>query len=152
MKYQKILSFVFIYTLIYIFDTNKVAHGISKHNRQNLNLKQQNYSLFDLNKYDKDYSILFQKSDRFRGQIAGNFNALPEKYLGKWSGVGTQSEPEPHDWSISIDLTGSEINSVVGTIAYPSLECSGELTLTEITAEYINYLNRKHYIRKSLCG
>jgi hypothetical protein len=53
---------------------------------------------------------------------------LPIAFLGPWEGRGSQSDM-PGEWTISANIQGGQPGTVVGTIAYPSLECRGDLTL-----------------------
>ena len=50
---------------------------------------------------------------------------LPKQYVGVWEGIGTQDNGV--GWSILIALTPGPKDSVVGTIAYPSIPCNGKL-------------------------
>lgn len=59
--------------------------------------------------------------------LAGG-GGLPMAFLGGWEGRGSRSD-QPGEWTISADITGGEPGGVVGTIAYPSLGCRGELRL-----------------------
>jgi hypothetical protein len=52
------------------------------------------------------------------------------QYIGTWKGDGVQDNGSK--WSILITITPGEVNSVIGTIAYPSLSCGGELTLRRV--------------------
>lgn len=56
---------------------------------------------------------------------------LPLAFLGGWEGEGAQVNP-PGEWTISADILGGQPGTVVGTIAYPSLECRGELILRAV--------------------
>ncbi|HEX8830986.1 MAG TPA: hypothetical protein VF705_07470, partial [Longimicrobium sp.] len=55
-------------------------------------------------------------------------------FIGSWAGRGTQSD-EPGEWTISATIAGGEVGAVVGSIAYPSLSCGGDLILRDATAE-----------------
>jgi hypothetical protein len=55
---------------------------------------------------------------------------LVSAYIGIWSGSGNQQNGS--EWSILLSIVPGSIDSVVGTIAYPSLSCGGELTLQRI--------------------
>ncbi|MGD1849633.1 MAG: hypothetical protein ACFCBU_03180 [Cyanophyceae cyanobacterium] len=50
---------------------------------------------------------------------------LPKQYIGVWEGIGIQDNGV--GWSILIALTPGPQDSVVGTIAYPSIPCNGKL-------------------------
>ncbi|MEM9770049.1 MAG: hypothetical protein AAF889_00340 [Cyanobacteria bacterium P01_D01_bin.73] len=54
---------------------------------------------------------------------------LPKQYVGVWEGVGTQGNGV--GWSILIALTPGPKDSIVGTIAYPSIPCNGKLLFQE---------------------
>jgi hypothetical protein len=58
---------------------------------------------------------------------------LPVDFLGGWEGRGVQNDA-PGEWTISADLVGGEPGGIVGTIAYPSLRCRGELRLRGASA------------------
>jgi hypothetical protein len=54
---------------------------------------------------------------------------LPTAFFGSWEGRGAQSD-QPGDWSIAATIMGGQpVGGLVGTIEYPSLDCSGTLTL-----------------------
>jgi hypothetical protein len=58
----------------------------------------------------------------------------PDQYVGNWKGSGVQAGG---GWSILINLNPGEKGSVVGTIDYPSIPCSGKLTLRGISEQFI---------------
>jgi len=62
-------------------------------------------------------------------------NSLPSQYVGVWRGGGVQKNGS--QWSILITLIAGEVNSIVGTIAYPSLSCGGELSLRKVNQDSI---------------
>lgn len=64
--------------------------------------------------------------------LAGG-GGLPLELLGEWDGRGSQDDP-PGEWSIAVEIVGGEPGGIVGTIAYPSLGCRGELRLRASTA------------------
>lgn len=49
-------------------------------------------------------------------------------FVGSWKGTGEQSD-HPGEWTISATIAGGSVGQVVGTIAYPSLQCGGDLVL-----------------------
>ena len=49
-------------------------------------------------------------------------------FEGSWRGRGTQSD-QPGEWTIALTVAGGGRGKVVGTIAYPSLACGGDLVL-----------------------
>ena len=59
--------------------------------------------------------------------------AAQHAFVGVWKGTGTQSDGS--SWSVTAAITGGEPGAVVGTIAYPSLSCGGELVLRSATAD-----------------
>lgn len=61
---------------------------------------------------------------------------LPSKFVGIWKGEGIQTGLSSK-WSISIALKPGKIGDTIGTIAYPSLACGGELTLRSVNADSI---------------
>ena len=77
---------------------------------------------------------------------------LPEMYLGQWEGVVARQSPSPDRWTIVIELSSRELNSVVGDIHHNKLRwlelCSGVLTLVEVKEEYIKL---KESIREGEC-
>lgn len=69
---------------------------------------------------------------------------LPPKFVGTWKGKGSQVNPAAQ-WSIFIALTPGSAGSVVGSIAYPSLTCGGELTLSSVNSDAIELLEEITY-------
>ncbi|BDA67649.1 hypothetical protein CAL7716_018150 [Calothrix sp. PCC 7716] len=63
-------------------------------------------------------------------------NTVPQSYSGVWRGNGVQKNPSS-EWSILIAITGGNVNSIVGTVAYPSLNCGGELRLRRVSTNSI---------------
>ncbi len=59
-------------------------------------------------------------------RISSDDTAVPTEYIGVWKGYGVQQNPSSQ-WSILIALTNGSHGSIVGTSAYPSLRCGGEL-------------------------
>jgi probable HAF family extracellular repeat protein len=57
--------------------------------------------------------------------------SVPDELLGSWTGIGSQTNPT-YEWPITITITGGPADSVVGTVAYPSLGCAGDLTLRRV--------------------
>lgn len=56
---------------------------------------------------------------------------LPSGYIGTWAGTGYQTDADGNadgEWTITLTLTGGPIGIIVGTVNYPGLGCSGELT------------------------
>lgn len=54
---------------------------------------------------------------------------LPTVFFGAWEGRGVETNP-PSEWTIAATITGGQpVGGLVGTIAYPSLDCTGTLTL-----------------------
>ena len=85
------------------------------------------------------------EKDGFSGPTTGSLtkisstgNEIPASYSGIWSGNGTQDNP-PGQWTILIGLNNGAIGSVVGTVAYPSLECGGKLTLQSVNPDSIEF-------------
>ena len=87
--------------------------------------------------------------DSFNGEVD---DSLPEIYLGQWEGVVARQSPSPDRWTIVIELSSREIDSIVGDIHHYMLRwleiCSGVLTLVEVTDEYITL---KESIREGAC-
>lgn len=63
-------------------------------------------------------------------------NTLPVRLAGIWKGEGTQTGVSG-GWSISIALKPGKVGDTLGTIAYPSLGCGGELTLRSVNGDSI---------------
>lgn len=59
--------------------------------------------------------------------IYGN-QSLPSQFIGQWQGTGTQTNPTLQ-WPISMTLIAGRWGDIVGTVDYPSLGCSSQLTL-----------------------
>lgn len=67
--------------------------------------------------------------------IAQTSNIVPSGYVGVWRGNGIQSNNT--QWSILITLISGEVDSIIGTIAYPSLNCGGEISLQSVNKSSI---------------
>lgn len=61
--------------------------------------------------------------------------AAQRAFVGVWQGMGIQSDQPDTSWSITAAITGGQPGAVVGTIAYPSLTCGGDLVLQSGTAD-----------------
>ncbi len=70
--------------------------------------------------------------------------AIPDAFQGIWRGEGRQFDPAS-EWSISICITGGDVGSIVGIIAYPSIPCGGELRLLEARPDEIRLGERRTY-------
>ena len=66
-------------------------------------------------------------------QVGGE--TLPDSYLGTWAGIGIQTSPES-EWPVVLTFTGGSAGEVVGTSAYETLGCEGELFLIEVEKGY----------------
>ena len=64
--------------------------------------------------------------------------ALPQDFLGTWSGTGVQSDLKLQ-WDVVLTLNGGNTGSVVGTLTYPGLGCEGTLTLLDFDTIYPPY-------------
>lgn len=54
---------------------------------------------------------------------------LPTEFFGSWEGRGREANP-PGEWTIAATIMGGQpVGGLVGTITYPSLRCTGTLTL-----------------------
>ncbi len=62
---------------------------------------------------------------------------VPNGYHGTWRGASTTAGGS---WTISLALSGGARGGIVGTIAYPSLQCGGKLSLTQISSGSIRLL------------
>lgn len=69
---------------------------------------------------------------------------VSNQYVGTWKGDGVQDNGSK--WSILIAITPGKVNSVVGTIAYPSLSCGGELTLRRVSDRSIALFENLTYL------
>jgi len=63
-------------------------------------------------------------------------DALPPEFTGVWEGQGVQTNPDV-EWPVTITFTGGGVGEVVASVAYPSYECTGELTLEAVEADTI---------------
>jgi hypothetical protein len=61
---------------------------------------------------------------------------VPVGYRGVWKGDGYQFDTRQH-WSILMALHTGKVGSIAGVIAYPSLQCGGELRLLEATKDHV---------------
>jgi hypothetical protein len=73
------------------------------------------------------------------GMIPGG--GLPATFLGTWEGRGSQTDQEG-DWTIRANLVGGQPGAIIGTIAYPSLDCTGDLTLRLATPSSLEVVER----------
>ncbi|NET25672.1 hypothetical protein [Okeania sp. SIO1I7] len=78
---------------------------------------------------------------------AQEYENFPSSYVGIWEGSGVQNTGS--EWSIFLALIPGPIDSIVGTIAYPSLRCGGELTLQKFTEEKIELFENITYGKSS---
>jgi hypothetical protein len=78
-----------------------------------------------------------------RNPISSQSTSLPASYAGVWKGTGSQPGSS---WSILIALTPGPANSIVGTMAYPSLACGGELTLKSVNSQSIELFENLTYV------
>ena len=78
---------------------------------------------------------------------AQSYEDFPSSYVGILEGSGVQNTGS--EWSIFIALIPGAIDSIVGTIAYPSLRCGGELALQESTEEKIELFENITYGKSS---
>ncbi|MEH2193024.1 MAG: hypothetical protein V7K98_10310 [Nostoc sp.] len=65
-------------------------------------------------------------------------NILPSGYVGVWRGSAIQNNNT--QWSILMTLIAENVDTIVGTTAYPSLQCGGELTLNRVNNNAIELL------------
>jgi len=70
---------------------------------------------------------------------------IPSEFLGAWSGEGDQFSNGGH-WSILMSVSGGTVGSTVGTFAYPSLQCGGELVLTAVNSNPSSISVTEHYL------
>ncbi|OYE01148.1 hypothetical protein [Nostoc sp. 'Peltigera membranacea cyanobiont' 232] len=82
-------------------------------------------------------------SGYFKPTVYAQSTTLPAAYVGVWEGKGAQSNEE---WSILMALTPGNTNAIVGTMAYPSLRCGGELTLRRINTQSIELSEKLTYV------
>ncbi|NEQ40182.1 MAG: hypothetical protein F6K40_29645 [Okeania sp. SIO3I5] len=78
---------------------------------------------------------------------AQEYDNFPSSFVGVWEGSGVQNTGS--EWSIFLALIPGSIDSIVGTIAYPSLICGGELTLQKLTEEKIELFENITYGKSS---
>jgi hypothetical protein len=71
--------------------------------------------------------------------VAGG--GLPTTFLGTWEGRGSQTD-QPGEWTIRAHLVGGQPGAIIGTIAYPSLDCTGDLTLRLATPTSLEVVER----------
>jgi hypothetical protein len=80
----------------------------------------------------------------FKAGATTSSTKLPAAYVGVWKGSGVQDNGSK--WSILIALTPGGENSVIGTMAYPSLSCGGELTLRRVNTQSIKLFENLTYL------
>ena len=61
----------------------------------------------------------------------------PAEYAGVWQGSVSQRPPGSEPSVVQLALSGGRAGAVVGTVAYPSLQCGGELWLLSVGADSI---------------
>ena len=86
-------------------------------------------------------SYYWDKRD-FPGVASGavtNIGTAPVSHPSPFTGVWTGKTTEGRDWTILLGLHDGAVGSLVGTIAYPSLSCGGELKLTQLTANSMEF-------------
>ncbi|MDY7008496.1 MAG: hypothetical protein SWX82_32390 [Cyanobacteriota bacterium] len=88
--------------------------------------------------------IFFNNTSKVNAQ---EYEKFPSSYVGVWEGSGVQNTGS--EWSIFLALIPGPIDSIVGTIAYPSLRCGGELTLQKFTEEKIELFENITYGKSS---
>jgi hypothetical protein len=62
--------------------------------------------------------------------------AASNTLTGVWTGTGLQNNPGI-SWSVLLTYSGGPLNSVVATVAYPSLTCGGTWTLRAIGSDTV---------------
>ncbi|MEH1796494.1 MULTISPECIES: hypothetical protein [unclassified Nostoc] len=82
-------------------------------------------------------------SGYFKPTVYAQSIKLPAAYVGVWEGRGAQSNQE---WSILMALTPGNTKAIVGTMAYPSLGCGGELTLRHINTQSIELSEKLTFV------
>ena len=65
-------------------------------------------------------------------------------FEGSWRGRGSQSD-QPGEWTVAFTVAGGGRGRVVGTIAYPSLACGGDLILRTAASDRLELLERITY-------
>lgn len=88
-------------------------------------------------------------SGYFKPAVYAQSTKLPSAYVGVWEGKGVQASQE---WSILMALTPGGANTIVGTMAYPSLACGGELTLHRINTQSIELSENLTYVGTCVKG
>ena len=110
-----------------------VNQSASAKNEVFTNAKKPKISLYNVTKNDK----LRQERKTL------SVNTIPSRYLGVWKGLGIQDDNV--QWTMLIAITGGSPGKIVGTIAYPSLKCGGELTLRSTKSTYIELTENLTY-------
>jgi hypothetical protein len=95
------------------------------------------------------FSPLF--SAYFKADATTLSTKLPAAYVGVWEGNGVQDD-NGSQWSILVALTPGRVNSVIGTMAYPSLSCGGELTLRRVNTQSIKLFENLTYLGDNCIG
>lgn len=57
--------------------------------------------------------------------------AVPESFLGAWSGQMTQPSSSRSPYSMDVDLRPGQVGSIVADVRYDDLECGGNWTLVQ---------------------
>ncbi len=87
-------------------------------------------------------------SEYFETRANAQSTKLPTAYVGVWKGEGVQNSSTK--WSILMALTPGDGNSVVGTMAYPSLACGGELNLRGVSTKSIELAENLTHIGRCI--
>jgi hypothetical protein len=76
-------------------------------------------------------AILVQGCDSSAADCsAGGLDAGEDSFVGRWSGPVDQPGSRPYD--AVVDIEAGAVGSVVGSVFYPGLGCTGELTLLRV--------------------
>jgi hypothetical protein len=106
-------------------EQNTVCSGLSS---MKFDLKSDR--LLELSILDVNQNVLSKGSIKRMRKIPA---VLPKELAGGWRGEVKQRDGET--WTADLDLHDGAVGSVVGTSSYPTLDCSGELTLLRVSSK-----------------
>lgn len=74
-----------------------------------------------------------EPSDAWTEHHCTEADQLPTAMVGEWSSPKPADQPDSDKtYYVKMKLTGGSVGSVVGTVSYPGLDCSGTFTLEEV--------------------
>lgn len=91
----------------------------------------------------------------FAKAVKSQTDRLPQQFASVWQGPVSSpraSSSQPSSSRVIVSLSGGRIGAVVGTIAYPSQLCGGEVWLVSVTPEAVQLGERITYGEERCTG